>query len=153
MSAPTGTDSATAIIGFTTQLITIVVPAVIGFAMGILNFVQHHTHSKQTQTLEGKVGTILGKLETYDQEIANNKAVVGTAVDALTNMIPQLNTLAAQHGSQLTNVEAQLTTLTKQLQEAQAALLLLQGATGNIVKATAAPTIQQTPVGPGPSKT
>jgi hypothetical protein len=125
----------TIITGFATQLTTIVVPAVIGFAMGILNFVQHHTHSKQTQTLAGLVSGILGKLEGYDQEIANNKQVVGTAVDALSQMIPQLNTLAGQHSGQITNLEGQLTTLAKQLQEAQAALLLLQGAAASTTPA------------------
>lgn len=147
-----------AVTGLINQFTGVFVTAGISLVLAIVTFIQHHSTNPKVESATKDIARLMAKAEQYDQELAANKQIVGTAVDALTNMIPQLNKMASDHSGQITNLQAQLAAMAKQMQEAQAALSILNSvtsntaaaATQNIVKAT--PTLQ-TPAGQAPSGT
>lgn len=134
-----------ALTGLVNQFTGVFVTAAISLVLAIVTFIQHHTTNPKVEAVTKDVAALMTKAEQYDQELAANKQIVGTAVDALTNMIPALNKAAADHSGQITNMQAQMAALAKQMQEAQAALTILNAAASANVASAKAQLTQHAP--------
>lgn len=114
--------SAQDIVSLSSQLTGVVVPTVGALVLAIVNFIQHHTHSKRTDNITNRIAEIEGRIMAVDTQIQNQKANIATGVDALSNIVPGLGTTLAGHSKQIADLSSQLTALTIQLQKLQGAV-------------------------------
>ncbi len=113
-TADTAQQVSTLISTFTVVL----VPAIGGVILGIINFIHHHIHNARTNAIADQVASIDGKVMAVNAQIDANKGAIAAAAAS----DPNISGAIAKHEAELTVAEAKIAQLTDELNKLKTAI-------------------------------
>lgn len=98
-----------------TALTVTVVPAFLGLATGIVNFIQHHSNRADIKAGATKDLEYIQKFADLDKKISDKSAEISTAINLIGTTNPQIANTVEAHDKQLKDAQAALVSLTAEI--------------------------------------
>lgn len=96
----------------------VLVPAIGGLVLAIVNFIHHHSHSARTNAIADQVAALEGKVMAVNTQVDGMKGAIGAAAAS----DPNISGAVAKHEAEIAVAEQKITALTDELTKIKAAV-------------------------------
>jgi ABC-type Na+ efflux pump permease subunit len=112
------TDTAQQVSTLISTFTVVLVPAIGGLVLAIVNFIHHHTHSARTEAIATQVAALTGKMEAVNTQIDASKG----AIAAVAASDPNISGAIASHEAELTLAKAKIAQMADEISKLKATI-------------------------------